>query len=90
MYTRTTKQVVVVRLEGVATRLGRASDCIQQTSRLGAARLLSLVATFKKLYTSTPEVIFSNLRSYILAPQKLYTQTTEEASTPYKGSVFVP
>lgn len=40
---------IVVRLKGDATRLNRRADCSQQTCRLGSARLLSLVTTFKKI-----------------------------------------
>ena len=33
------------------------------------------------LYTSTPEVIYSNPGSYILKPQKLYIQVSQIGST---------
>ncbi len=49
VYSRTTKRYIVVRLKGDATRLSRRTDCSQQTCRLGSARLLSLVTTFKKI-----------------------------------------
>ena len=42
---------IVVRLKGAATRLNRRADSSQQTCRLGSARLLSLVTTFKKILT---------------------------------------
>ena len=40
---------IVVRLKGDATKLNRRADCSLQTCRLGSARLLSLVTTFKKI-----------------------------------------
>ena len=44
------------------------------------------MATFKKLYTSTPEVIYSNPGSYILKPQKLYIQVSQIGSTRPEGA----
>jgi len=40
VYSRTTKEGIVVQLKRVATRLSRPSDCSQQTCWRGSAELL--------------------------------------------------
>ena len=71
MYSRTTKRCIVVRFKGVATRLNRRADCSQQTCRLGSARLLSLVTTFKKILPWTPKDICLYPKRYLLVLQKI-------------------
>ena len=52
---------VVVRQQGVPTRLDRGADCSQQTCWLGSAGLPSLVATMEKLLSSTRNDTFSDM-----------------------------
>ena len=46
IYSRTTKEGIVVQLKRVATRLSRPSDCSQQTCGLGSAELLTAAGIF--------------------------------------------
>ena len=76
MYGCTTIRVVVVRLKGVVTRLGRPADCSRQSCWLGSADLLSLVTTFEKQSPSTRKAVSFNSKSSLLKLKEtsLWTQ----------------
>ena len=67
VYGCTTIRVVVVRLKGVVTRLGRPADCSRQSCWLGSAGLLSLVATFEKQSPTTKRDVSLNPKKRLLS-----------------------
>ena len=75
VYGCTTIRVVVVRLKGVVTRLGRPADCSRQSCWLGSAGLLSLVATFEKQSPKTKRDVSLNPKKRLLS----LIQTSEYA-----------
>ena len=79
---------VVVRQQGVPTRLDRGADCSQQTCWLDSAGLPSLVATMEKLLPSTRNDTFSNPRRYSFRHGKKLFPTRKDAYPP--PLVFIP
>ena len=80
VYGCTTIRVVVVRLKGVVTRLGRPADCSRQSCWLGSAGLLSLVAIFEKQSPSTREAVSLNSRSSLLKLKETFPWTQRNVS----------
>ena len=80
VYGCTTIRVVVVRLKGVVTRLGRPADCSRQTCWLGSAELLSLVATFEKQSLSTRKPVSFNSKSSLFKLKKTFLWTQRNVS----------
>ena len=80
VYGCTTIRVVVVRLKGVVTRLGRPADCSRQSCWLGSAALLSLAATFEKQSPSTRKAVSFNSKSSLLQLEKQSPKTKRDVS----------